>query len=566
MGDLMTIKTKLRAIFLVFISLLCILFFYNNNTLRELETDLFAINDRFFPARGALNNILIKINRYRALEGMHITSINPSTMDSLESSMEVIDNEVTDLHNKLLALLNLDEIDENNQLLKLWNQYRNISKNMLPISRKISDDHPEFLHQANQIFNKDSLNIYEKMIDITSDLVNRKTQQVKVLTDDNTVYIKNTINHSIIVLVASLLISVIVVALFEKQVIYILLKITDLMKKLADGDSDIIIIGKERSDEIGDIAKALDIFRKNAKEKEQLEIDQKNLAIQAEKEKAQTKQKMAKDFETSIQSIITMVASAAAELSYTSENMQKIIGNVNTEASEAAASSSRASSNVVAVAAAVEEMSFSIKEVSTQVSKTSVLMSDAVGKTSEANQSVAMLTSAVNQISNILEMIDGIAKQINLLALNATIESARAGDAGKGFAVVASEIKALADQTAKATETINQQITNIAKVSEVVANALHNIKDSVANVNQYAVGIAASVEEQSAATNEISSNMQRASQDVQHITNNVGVISKGSSEADNAAKEVLDASKMLSQQSETLKAQVQVFLKNIQSS
>ncbi len=488
-------------------------------------------------------------------------------MNQREANMSKLAVEVDDLFDKSVDMAVNDEdkhVIQNAQ--NIWKQYLDANKQLIQISRKFdSDANIAFLNQSISYYSSTEEPLYLSINDaILAETVN-VTKVSNALYEEANILTDNTIRNTQILAFLAFLLSVAIIVFFETTVLQLLIRLTDLMNRLALGNN-IEIEGQERTDELGAMAKALAVFKNNALEKIRLEEERQKAEILNKQEKEQAKQKLAKDFETSVQSIITMVASASTELSYTAENMQKSISNVNQESTSVSSSSLQTSSNVVAVAAAVEEMSASIKEVSGQVSKTSTLMTDAVAKTTEANTSVKQLTTAVTEISNILEMIDNIAKQINLLALNATIESARAGEAGKGFAVVASEIKTLADQTAKATDTISGQIENIEKVSGSVALALGNIQDSIGNVNKYAIGIASAVEEQAIATNEISANMHNASKGVQNITNSINGISKGASEADSAAKEVLSASQMLSKQSETLNMQVKVFLDGIKAS
>ncbi|MDE3060634.1 MAG: HAMP domain-containing protein, partial [Pseudomonadota bacterium] len=307
------------------------------------------------------------------------------------------------------------------------------------------------------------------------------------------------------------------------------------MHTLADGNTDSDIPYLKRNDEMGSMAKTVQVFKDNALAKARMEREQKQMEMAAELEKKAMMKKLADDFQASVQGIITTVAAAATELYQTAEGMQKTISDVSVQSSTAAASSAQTSSNVQSVSAAVEEMAASVKEIASQVTKSSVLVTETVGKAQQADQTALTLSSAVTQISSILELIQSIASQINLLALNATIESARAGDAGKGFAVVASEVKNLAGQTTKATEEIAKQIANVQRASSEVVEVLKIIQAAIGNVNQYSSGIASAVEEQSAATNEISSNMHHAAQGVQTITANITQITSGASNADHSS-------------------------------
>ena len=340
-------------------------------------------------------------------------------------------------------------------------------------------------------------------------------------------------------------------------------KATEGMKKLADGDASIEITDTERRDEIGEIARSLLVFKDNILEKTRLQREQEEAKKAAEQEKKAMMKKLASDFESSVQGIITSVASASTELYQTAEGMQVTVTNVSQQSGNAASASQQTTSSVQSVTAAVEEMSASVREIASQVGKSSSLITETVNKTQQADKTTKTLSEAVTQISGILDLIQNIAGQINLLALNATIGSARAGDAGKGFAVVASEVKNLAGQTSKATEQIAAQITSVQQASKEVVDVLKVIQHSIGEVNQYASGIASAVEEQSAATNDISRNMQQAAQGVELVTTNLNNINKSAADADHASKEVLSAAQMLSKQSEMLNTEVSKFIANL---
>ena len=226
-------------------------------------------------------------------------------------------------------------------------------------------------------------------------------------------------------------------------------------------------------------------------------------------------------------------------------NVGDAIANANSQSMSASSAAAQASANVQTVAAAAEELNASVKEISQSMVKSKEAVNNVVEQTDTADAATQRLVTAAQSMGNIVELIQSIAGQINLLALNATIESARAGEAGKGFAVVASEVKNLAGQTTKATEQIAQEISSMQSVSGDVVKALSTIKTSIDSVNQYVTGVAGAIEEQSAVTREISSNMQTAAAGVQIISNNIGAISNATKQADEEANKVKEAAKVL---------------------
>lgn len=561
----MSVKAKLRAVFALFFVMICGLAVYIGSSMKHLEETISTISNEILPEQKLIEEIGSKVTQFRVQESSHILSLAPADMDKREANMATLASEI-DSRAKQYFERNPSgqDVDLLNTFLADWKQYLEINKTLLPISRRYdSHENIAFLDQATEIFNKKSEPLYLQTLGTVGKLISYKESEAKSSEKEAATYVKNAVQNSTIATAIATLLSIIIVVGFEKTVLRYLILIATRMRELSQGNKAIEVEGAERSDEIGEMAKSLQIFKENAIERDKLEEDQKKAEIAAQAEKKRMMQKLATDFQTSVQSIITAVAAASTELYQTAENMQGTVNNVSKQSDSAASLSQQTSSSVQSVSAAIEEMSASVKEIADQVGKSSSLVNETVAKTQQADKTTQTLSGAVGEISGILELIQNIAGQINLLALNATIESARAGDAGKGFAVVASEVKNLAGQTTKATEEIAKQIANVQQASNEVVSVLTTIQTSVGNVNQYSSGIASAVEEQSAATNEISTNMQRASQGVQNIANNISSITSDAANADHAAKEVLSAAQMLSKQSELLNQQVKIFLEGI---
>jgi len=342
-------------------------------------------------------------------------------------------------------------------------------------------------------------------------------------------------------------------------------RMSNVMKKIAGGDNNVEVTGKNRHDEIGEMANTVQIFKDNAIEKDKLEKEQKLAETRAEEEKKQAMADLAQKFEERVQGMIQSVASAATQLNQTAESMGNNVNDVDSKSQSAAQSSHKTSQNVATVASATEEMSASVQEISSQVSKSTEVVNEAVVKTEDAEASARSLEKASNEIGDVIKLISEIAEQINLLALNATIESARAGEAGKGFAVVASEVKNLSNQTSKATEDITAQVQSVQSVASEVFSALGSIKTAVDKVNEYAGGISAAVEEQSATTSEIAKNMTLASSGTKVVDENISAISQISSNAKDSSGQMIDASNMLSQEAEKLRSEVNSFINEIKN-
>lgn len=357
-----------------------------------------------------------------------------------------------------------------------------------------------------------------------------------------------------------LLLSVLFFVVVIRDIVRPLGHIRSSMSELTSGNLKHQIPHTARKDEIGGMAKALEVFQRGLLETEQLKAAQEEERIRNEQTKRETMRHLAKTFESSVQSIIQKVASASTELYSTANEMTKIISNTTNKAKSVSNESQRASSSVNTVAAAIEEMSASATEISKQITHSVAAVKQTVSEVERAETTSGLLAEANTKIGAIIQLIQNIASQINLLALNATIESARAGEAGKGFAVVANEVKNLANQTSTATEEIAQQIEQIQTVSQQVINVFSHIKTSIAQVDDYSSGVAAAAEEQTAATGEISSSMALASNGTTQISRDITAVLDSSNEASVAASEVLDASRMLSEEAERLNAEVGKFL------
>jgi methyl-accepting chemotaxis protein len=335
---------------------------------------------------------------------------------------------------------------------------------------------------------------------------------------------------------------------------------------MAAGDLDVEIPGAGRGDEIGDLAKTVTVIRENAEHKarEETEAKVEQDQVAAQRRKAEMI-KLADDFEGAVGKIVETVSSASTELEASAGTLTATAERSQELATTVAAASEEASTNVQSVASATEELSSSVNEISRQVQESARMATDAVGQARVTNDRVSQLSKAAGRIGDVVELINTIAGQTNLLALNATIEAARAGDAGRGFAVVASEVKALAEQTAKATGEISQQITGIQGATQESVNAIKEISGTIERLAEISSAIAAAVEEQGAATQEISRNVQQAARGTQQVSSNISDVQRGASETGAASSQVLSAAQSLSGDSHRLRLEVGRFLDSVRA-
>ncbi|MCP3468311.1 methyl-accepting chemotaxis protein [Bradyrhizobium sp. CCGUVB23] len=342
--------------------------------------------------------------------------------------------------------------------------------------------------------------------------------------------------------------------------------LTAAMRELAGGNFSVVLPGLGRKDEIGDIANAVESFKVQAEQKAHAEADAKaeQDRIMAERRKADMN-RLADQFESAVGEIVETVSCASTELEASAGTLSATAERAGEMAGVVAAASEEASTNVQSVASATEELSSSVNEISRQVQESARMAGEAVGQARSTTDRVSELSKAAARIGDVVELINTIAGQTNLLALNATIEAARAGEAGRGFAVVASEVKALAEQTAKATGEIGQQISGIQAATADSVAAIKDISGTIERLSEISSTIAAAVEEQGAATQEISRNVQQAAQGTMQVSSNIVNVQQGASETGSASAQVLSAAQSLSYDSGRLKDQVARFLTNVRA-
>jgi methyl-accepting chemotaxis protein len=338
------------------------------------------------------------------------------------------------------------------------------------------------------------------------------------------------------------------------------------MEELAGGNFAVVLPGLGRKDELGAVAGAVEKFKvvSEQKSRQEAEAKIKQEQIAAQQRKADMV-KLANSFEAAVGEIVETVSSASTELEASAGTLTSTAERAQQVTTMVAAASEEASTNVQSVASATEELSSSVNEISRQVQESARMAGEAVDQARVTNDRVSELSKAAARIGDVVELINTIAGQTNLLALNATIEAARAGEAGRGFAVVASEVKALAEQTAKATGEIGQQITGIQAATHESVGAIKAISGTIERLSEIASTIAAAVEEQGAATQEISRNVQQAAHGTQQVSSNITDVQRGASETGSASAQVLSAAQSLSSDSNRLKLEVGKFLDSVRA-
>jgi len=334
------------------------------------------------------------------------------------------------------------------------------------------------------------------------------------------------------------------------------------MQAIADGKLDQDISGTHSTDELGDIARSLLIFRNTAQERERIQAHERGEETKR-KQRIENVEKLCLEFDKAANRVIVALRTSIQEMSNASQTLSTSVHESNGRINAAAAAAQQAADNVQSVAAATEELFASMDEINNRTHSSEQVAHEAKEQANTADTTMATLGETTRNIGNVLDLINDIASQTNLLALNATIEAARAGEAGKGFAVVANEVKNLANQTSRATGQISDQITAVQEQTHNALTAIEGISGIISNMNEISGTIAAAVEQQGSATTEIARNVELAALGTSEVSTNIGSVQQAAEETGHTAEQIHSAASELSEQAEKLKEQVRAFIERV---
>jgi len=476
-----------------------------------------------------------------------------------QSSADAADKAVADLKTAMAAF-GAGLVDEN-----VRNVFVDVNANV----EKYADAYHKSAHNAHEVelLANGEMSKMAQAIGADAEAIKESgVAEEKQIEQETTSLIASTEHLILMIAIGSLVMGILLAWLIGRAISRPVVGLCAGMRELAEGNFQVVLPGLGRGDEVGDMAQAVETFKMKAEQKahDEAEAKMRQDQIAAQQRKADMIE-LADGFEAAVGEIIETVSSASTELEASASTLTSTAERAQELTIMVAAASEEASTNVQSVASATEELSSSVNEISRQVQESARMAGEAVDQARRTNDRVSELSKAAARIGDVVELINTIAGQTNLLALNATIEAARAGEAGRGFAVVASEVKALAEQTAKATGEIGQQISGIQVATQESVGAIKEISGTIERLSEISSTIAAAVEEQGAATQEISRNVQQAAQGTQQVSSNITDVQRGASETGSASSQVLSAAQSLSSDSNRLKLEVGKFLNTVRA-
>ena len=517
------------------------------------------IRDNWLPSTHMLGIVWHDTMRYRQIEAAHILAGTAEQKAKEAATMTKLNEEIAkNWHDYQPMVSPGEERRLADQATQGWDRYLDLSRKLVEISNKGDRD------AATAAYTGEMRTTFNKYGDTLYAAIHLNTQEgAKSANRGSSIYSEARIYIWIALGLAGLLCAVIgyfIVAGVSKPI----LSLCGAMGRLAGHDLGTEIVGTDRKDEIGAMARAVEVFKESMVKGEALASAQREEQAKKEARQEAVERHIGK-FEGFVKEALGALSAASTELHATAESMSATAEETSRQTSAVSAAAAEALSNTQTVAAATEELSSSVTEISRQVTHSTQIASLAVEEASRTTGTVEGLAQAAQTIGEVVSLINDIASQTNLLALNATIEAARAGEAGKGFAVVASEVKALASQTAKATEEIKSQIAGMQGATGEAVSAIKGIDKTIAEMNEIAATIAAAVQQQGAATQEIARNTQEAAKGSAEVTRNVGEVGVAAGQTGEAAAQVLAAAGELARQAETLSADVETFLAGIRA-
>jgi len=557
----LAIRVKIPLGFAVVLVIVLILGSVSINRLGAVNDNAADVRDNWLPSTGQMSKLLTSIYSYRLREARYLlVAADGGDLDKAKADIAAGTERIAKARDAYTPLVVPGSEDERliKQFDKEWALYGPLTAKMLDLAKNHD------AKGATAFFNGESRDSFDRAIKSLNDDADFNVREGKKAADAGAAIYASTKWIVILAMAFAAVLCAILGWLLVAGVSTPIQRITEAMKRLAGHDLSTEITGLGRADEIGAMADAVQIFKDSMITAERLSEEQHQEQMLKEQRAARIEAINA-TFDSQASEALNFLASAATELRATAGGMSNNADLASKQAGAVAAAAEEASTNVQTVAAATEELSSSIQEIARQVVQSSTIAGQAVQEAASTGGTMQTLSEAAQKIGEVVRLINDIAGQTNLLALNATIEAARAGEAGKGFAVVASEVKNLATQTARATEDISAQVAAMQSSTGNAVAAIERIDATIGRMNEISTSIAAAMEQQGAATQEIARNVQEAARGTTEVSSNITGLNQSVEETGAASVEVLGAADELGQQAEQLRARVGTFLADIRS-
>ena len=530
--------------------------------MRAINASTVDITTNWLPSVRVLGDLRAGVITYRTVIREHMLAETAEEKQAAEKNLAgVVEDNNRIRHTYESLITSAEERALYSEWVQQWDRYKKGTEEVMALSRKSVGKIPHEAHELNsKTVNKigmDADAILKKSIELNNTGADRVAKDAA---DNYT----SAFEILAAILGVAIIVGIAVGIYLVRDVSRGIASIVAPMQALGGGDLTAQIPHQGEQTEIGSMAESLQVFKEALIAKKAADEAAARDA-EAKIERGRRVDGITRQFESMIGEIVDTVSSASTQLEASAGTLSATAERAQELTTMVAAASEEASTNVQSVASATEEMASSVNEISRQVQDSARMAGDAVDQARKTNERVGELSKAAARIGDVVELINTIAGQTNLLALNATIEAARAGEAGRGFAVVASEVKALAEQTAKATGEIGQQINGIQAATQDSVNAIKEISGTIEKLSEISSAIAAAVEEQGAATQEISRNVQQAAQGTQQVSSNITDVQRGAGETGMASSQVLSAAQSLSGDSNRLKLEVGKFLSSVRA-
>jgi methyl-accepting chemotaxis protein len=531
-------------------------------TMQNINSHTVEIAESWLPSVRALGSLRADINELRVALRLHLMQDTVEGKDAAEKRLASLRARIDQTRKVYEPLITTaEERSLYGQWSTAWAEYLNGVQDVMALSRKNVGRFPADANELLQTKVAKMAQAADPLLQKGIEMNNRGAElETKQAADSYAMIFRVLVG----IIVLSVVIAIGAAYYLVRDVSRGIASIIRPMQSLGEGDLSAEVPHRGERTEIGSMADALQIFKEALIAKKAAD-DAAARDAEAKIERGRRVDAITRKFEAMIGEVVGTVSSASTELEASASTLTNTAQRGQQLATVVAAASEEASTNVQAVASASEELSSSITEISRRVQDSARMATEAVEQAKRTNDRVNALSQAASRIGDVVELINTIAGQTNLLALNATIEAARAGEAGRGFAVVASEVKALAEQTAKATGEIGAQVTGIQAATQESVSAIQEIGGTIERLSEVAAAIAAAVEEQGAATQEISRNVQQASVGTQEVSSNITNVQRGAIETGEASTEVLSAAKSLANDSTRLKVEVAQFLESVRA-